>query len=1130
VEFEDENNAHPALRLVAYVKGASPTMDKEVTVRLNVDPGARVSLVRMDVCEALGAKMRLSAPDQRLKMVDAFDKSFEALGTTKLLVRTGNILFSATFWVVEALVAPLLLGTDLYDIERMDLRVKNSHQLLQLGARVVTPHDTAPRSVAGVSPIEIGQDSPELRALLDKYADVFWEEGDELGCANNYVANVKLLGNPSPVACAPYRVSHTERKKIQMHLQEMMRLGIIKPAGQSAWAAPLLLVRKPAGGDRVVSDFRKLNKVIAKHGYPLPRIDDILDSMAGAELFSVMDLVQGFHQVPITAEASDIFTFVTMDGMYSYQRLPQGAKISPNVFQQVIDLTFRGLKYRFVIAYIDDVLVWSSQDLGQHLERLEEVFLRLRQANLKLKKSKCRFLMTEVTFLGHRLSAEGVAPMKDKVEAIDRFTAPRTLKELRSFLGLCNYYRRFIPKFAATAAPLYELLKKGVKWTWRESQEVAMATLKLRLKSEPIVVPPDYNLPFVLSTDAANKFGLGAVLAQIHQDGEKVIAYASRSLTPAEKNLADTHEVECLAVVWAVKTFRCYLAGEQEFTIYTDHQALVSLMKTPNLTGKKARWVTFLQEFSFRILHRKGVDNANADALSRTPAFGVASPEVPLGSSPVVHAAAIAAISQVNANKNCLDVDELIRQQRADAQLALMIRYLESGELPSLYSSAARVKRLSSLYVMLKDAKSLQMVLYRKVLQTKRARVLQNQTPEEVGERIAIPKSLVGWVLRRFHDSLIEGSHLGIQKTFRKIKSRFHWDGMYGDVVRHVTTCKTCQAFPGHGPLKHAFMQRIVATKPMQVVELDVLGPFPKSHDGNVYVIVMICVFTKWLEAFPSVSADGPAVTHRLTQFFMNKGFPELIISDGAKAMTSNIVTDLCRALSIDHHVGSPYQHGSTGQAERVNRTLEAMLQKHVAEDQKNWDTILDYHLCAYRDSVHASTQYSPFFMMHGREMNMPADVKLPHPVQEKQMRSSHEYVRALLRNLGKAYRLAKENLDKAYQVQAKQFNAKVRHQSQFKIGDLVYRYVPVRKVGFAEKLLRKWYGPYEIISQPGPVSFELKEVKRNKRGKMVTKRVTVHVSHMKPHRVANPDPTEGVEVEVGSKQPLHKSSAYSSE
>lgn len=287
----------------------------------------------------------------------------------------------------------------------------------------------------------------------------------------------------------------------------------------------------------------------------------------------------------------------------------------------------------------------------------------------------------------------------------------------------------------------------------------------------------------------------------------------------------------------------------------------------------------------------------------------------------------------------------------------------------------------------------------------------------------------------------------------------------------------------------------------MQVVQVDDIGTFTTSSRGNSYAVVIQDVFTKFLYAKAVSKRDGKSIVEVLQEFFQKFGYPDVITTDGAKAMVSEAMKDFCGAFGIQHHVGSPYEHGSTGLVERANRSIESMIQKYVSEDQRDWDSLLEAHLTAYNSSVQASTQFSPFFLMFGREMRLPTDITLPTVAFEKRIRGSTEYVRGLLRSLSKVYSTAKKNLSKAFESQSKRFNAEVRAKSQFKVGDKVLRYIPMRKVGLSAKLLPQWYGPYTIARLAGPVSFELELETLSRKGYPVTKKVTVHASHLKPYR-----------------------------
>ncbi|CAB5185100.1 unnamed protein product [Rhizophagus irregularis] len=381
----------------------------------------------------------------------------------------------------------------------------------------------------------------------------------------------------------------------------------------SPWASPVTLVKKE-GKYRFCIDYRKLNDVTKSDAYPLPRIDELLEKYRTARWFTSLDLAAGYHQVEMTEEDKEKTAFICSQGLFEYNVMPFGLKNAPGTFQRLMDEILKEYIGEFVVVYLDDIMIYSK-NFEEHIEHVNKVLNKLRENNLIVKLKKCKFGERNIEFLGHIVGRDGLKPNEKKVEKIKEIKIPETVKEVRSFLGLCSYYRRFIKNFARIAKPLYHLVKKDVPFKWTEEQQEAFEELKRRLMEKPVLDYPDFEKEFILITDASGE-GLGAVLSQKNKENKEfVIAYASRSLIGAEKNYPIT-ELECLAIFWGIKHFHKFLAG-RKFTVITDHSALKGLMNAKIPTGRRARWVMELQQYDFEVIHRSGKENKNADALSR---------------------------------------------------------------------------------------------------------------------------------------------------------------------------------------------------------------------------------------------------------------------------------------------------------------------------------------------------------------------------------------------------------------------------------------------------------------------------------------------------------------------------------
>jgi transposase InsO family protein len=451
----------------------------------------------------------------------------------------------------------------------------------------------------------------ELRTLLKEFSDIF---GEIVPGSAKGVRHRIELEKRGPVVKRPYRMALIKQEKVEGHVKDMLGKGIIQESS-SPFCAPVVLAAKKDGTDRFCVDYTALNAVTKKDRFPLPRIDDLLDKLKGAKLFSCLDLASGYWQVKMQEGDEEKTAFSTPQGHYEFKVMPFGLTNAPGTFQRLMNKVLGGIKG--VIVYIDDILVFS-EDWPEHLKILKQVFQALREHGLKLKASKCHFAQEKVKFVGHVLDAEGCRPDPEKVESIRLFPKPKNETELRRFLGMANYYRRFMKDYACLAAPLYRLTS-GDEWIWTDVHDKAFDALKEKLMTEPVLAQPDLALPFKLYTDASDA-GMGAVLAQEQAGGEKVIAYASQHFSRAEVRKYSTIEKEAAAVLWACKKFDPYLHGAR-FRIVSDHAPLKWLFGKVGAKGRIGRWQAHLLEFEGLegIDHLKGSLNVPADTLSRVP-------------------------------------------------------------------------------------------------------------------------------------------------------------------------------------------------------------------------------------------------------------------------------------------------------------------------------------------------------------------------------------------------------------------------------------------------------------------------------------------------------------------------------
>jgi predicted aspartyl protease len=453
----------------------------------------------------------------------------------------------------------------------------------------------------------------DLRTLLGDYEDVFSRSEFDLG-STDVVTHSIDTGLNRPVKQQVRRHPFTYDEAIREQTSQMIEQGIVEPS-HGEWRSNVVLVKKKDGSLRFCIDYRRLNDITRKDVYPLPRIDTCLDALAGARWFSTFDLRSGYHQVKMNAMDKDKTAFVTRDGTFRFRVMPFGLCNAGATFQRLMDVIMSGLNFDICLVYLDDIVLFSST-VEEHFSRLKLLLVRLRDANLKLKPSKCELFRRQVEFLGHVVSGEGIATSPSKIQAVSEWPTPRSVKDVRAFIGLASYYRRFVQGFAEVAAPLHALTGKEQSFLWDDRCQVAFQQLKQALTVAPVLAMPLDGEPYILDTDDSNH-GIGAVLSQVQNGMERPIAYASRTYNRPEKNYCVTRK-ELLAVVYFLKRFQQYLLG-RPFVVRTDHAALQWLRRTPDVIGQQSRWLETMEEFQFVVEHRPGIRHRNADALSRRP-------------------------------------------------------------------------------------------------------------------------------------------------------------------------------------------------------------------------------------------------------------------------------------------------------------------------------------------------------------------------------------------------------------------------------------------------------------------------------------------------------------------------------
>lgn len=967
-----------------------------------------------------------------------------------------------------------------------------------------------------------------LKDSLIRFQHIFAKSPDDMGCTDKAKHKIDTL-HSKPIRQQMRRQPLGKREAEKEEVKTMLDRNIIEPSS-SAWASPVVLVTKKDGSVRFCVDYRKLNDVTVKDAYPLPRVDDCLDALAGSTMFSTMDLQSGFWQVPLASEEDKQKTaFTTGLGLFQFTIMCFGLTNAPATFQRLMENVLQGLQWEECVLFMDDTIV-PSADFDEGLDRLERVWQRFDEANLKLKPSKCLLFQREIKFLGHVVSAQGVKTDPDKVSTVKEWPVPKSAKQVRSFLGLCSYYRRFVKGFADIARPLHKLCEKRGSFHWSEQAQTAFETLKQKLTSTPVLGYPLPNLPFTLDTDASDE-AVGAVLSQIQDGQERVVAYMSRSLNRAETSYCVTRK-ELLAVVLSLKHFHPYLYG-QEVLLRTDNAAVSWMRNLKNPQGQVARWLEEMGNYNLHVTHRPGAVHRNADALSRRPCHSCSkaqASELTDEQSCLVHEPGEVVESvdvtpkfgksteiKVNATKQSdatvsdtnVDINQpscsswpdnqpqrltqksaesktcefkvksasrvlegwepeaLRNTQMADENIGPIFRAREAGETRLPWIQVSSGKaELKSLWATWDRLLIIDGVLYRR-----RA----GDEKQGLELQIVVPAALRPQVMKHHHDIPTAG-HLSAEKTLDKMKFQFFWPSMKESVHSYCLNCDLCTARKTPKGQTHAPLGQYLVGEPMERIALDILGPLPLTEQNNKYVLVVVDLFTKWTEAYPLPDQEARTiVTVFVNEFICRYGTPLQIITDQGKNFESNVFKEVCDLLQIDKTRTTSYHPQANGTAERFNRTLATMLTTYCETKQRMWDVYLPQVMMAYRSSPNSATHQTPNKMVFGRDVTLPMQAVTGRPTEAGEAVSPTQYVLNLHAALEQAHDHARTFLHKASSYQKRHYDLKA-HKKSFSAGQAVWLHHPVRKRGVCQKLTSSWKGPFLVTKKLDDLTYMLKK------------------------------------------------------
>lgn len=877
-----------------------------------------------------------------------------------------------------------------------------------------------------------GEQREVLARLLVEHEDIFQPGGD----ATPFAEHIIDTGDHAPIAVPPYRLTPAKKDIMRVELDKMLADGIVEEC-ESAWGSPALLVPKANGKVRFCVDYRKLNAVTKTDVYPMPLIDELVQSTKKNCFMSTLDMRSGFWQVSVREQDRDKTAFLTPFGSYRFNRMPFGLKNAPSTFQRLIDRLRSGasLKDVTLLAYQDDLLL-ISEGFEKHISDLRAVFDRLRMFKLRANREKCVFAREKVKYLGHVITQDGVSPDDEKVRAVLDMAAPSSLRHLRTFLQTCSWFRKFVPSFSAVAEPLTRLLKKNQPWSWGSDQARAFEELKVRLSSAPILIQADYSKPFVLRTDASN-YALGAVLLQGEGKEERPIEYASRLLNAAERNYSTT-EREALAVVWAVERFRGYIEGH-EVIIGSDHQPLKWLLTLKSPSGRLVRWALKLQSFNIQFQYTPGKANVIADTLSRPTCK--------------------------EENKDQCGVCSIVVDLPARSPADLRCAQLEDLELKKIISDLEDTS----------DADSVGMKRWSERGYFMQQGVLYRYNPDVDSEepQLVVPASLRPEILKECHDSDIAGHH-GVDRTYAKVAKSFYFPGMHRAITEYVKSCAACQRYKSSNTKPSGLLQTPVLHQRGEVLAVDLFGPLPPGENGERWILLVEDTATRWTELYALKDATSEACARTLIEeYFLRYGLPRRIVSDNGVQFVSAVMQQCMFVLGIGQEL-LPLYHPSANPAERKNRDLKFHLSRLVESEHSSWPQHLPAIRFAMNSAVCGTTGVTPAYLTFARELRSP--VEMHHDI--RSVLSKDNFVPQItpyLKRFVNSFIAVRERVEAQQDRRKECADKSTRPGEVFEVGDQVLLKSHVLSnaaKNITSKFVPKRDGPYVVVKRVSPTAY----------------------------------------------------------
>ena len=923
----------------------------------------------------------------------------------------------------------------------------------------------------------------KLRSLIYKYQDVFTiSEESSVGHTDLMEAHLRVQPGTEPVMQKRRQFNPGLERDLAAQVDKWLREGVVSPS-ESPWSNPLVPVRKRDNTIRWAVDFRLLNKHIIKDSYPLPRIDHLINRCAGAQVYSSLDASQAYFTIPLSAESRAYTAFQTNEGLFEFNKLPFGISTAVSIYSRFIATVLNPLGSKGLSVYLDDILIFSS-DMEGHLSRLEEVLAAHRKAGIKLKASKCQLFVQKVTYLGHELTPEGVGMVEEYVQRVMDWPVPTTPKELSRFLGFVSYYRSFIRDFSLLTEEM-SAQKRKKKLEWTPIMDEKFVKLKEAFREAPVRAGPDFesDQPFLLTTDYSGG-ALSAILSQEQGGQERLIAASGRKTTKGEKNYPSWRG-ELAALVYGARKFH-HILSYKPFVVYTDSAALKHLSTLKPTAGILSRWYEELANLDFEVIHRKGKDNLNADALSRATHLPPPDEEEEREQGEWI-GHLTAEDLELEGTHPGQDVQQLSRELLLEAQgedeiLRKVRGWLSAGKLPSKEEirgeelAVHRYRQIAGSIKITEDG----------------LLVLETGDLPVVGKKqlILVPDSLRSTVFHYVHRHRTAG-HYGLQATRARLLRNFYYPNIMTDLGNRIKLCQECLGKVTketdkqgvHKPLRHGY--------PLQCVAIDLVGPLEGGNHGFNYILTVEDLWTRYVQAYPLKSKHTMEVARTLMERFVASfGCPSALHSDQGKEFTSHVMQHLMKELQVEKTVTPPYNPRSNGKLERFHRDLGAFMRTTLVREDPGWVMYLPALVLAHNSKQHSSTGLTPMLAFLGREARLPLDLIIELPRNEPPDLPGQ--VRMMLDRYRKVYKYVRAKGDAVIRRNSQQYAGK---KLTFQPGALCWYLSPRKVEGKSLKITNRWVGPVEVVEQRAEVLVAIRNPSSPKRV------VVVHTGRLRPYQ-----------------------------